>query len=104
MEGFNFIEDREALNYRSVFANDICQLLVDKNYGDISKALSQLKPIYDGLFECVDNIYELVDSEIPLVSLYRLYDLGADNWGFEKHEYKEAIEKTKKACKEYYGK
>lgn len=52
----------------------------------------------------IDNVYELVENEIPLYSYYRLLIEGQDNWGLTDKEYTKAIEDTKKACIKYYSK
>lgn len=87
---------------RSVFANNVCKILVEKNKGNLNDSIKELKPIYDNFFNFVNNIYEIVDKEIPLFALYELITFGKDNWGFSEKEYQSAISRTQKACIDFY--
>ncbi len=101
MEEFEFV-DKADLNERSIFANLVCQLLVDKYDKNITKALKNVELIYNYFEIYVRNIYELIDTEIPLFSLYDLVRLGKDNWGFDDEEYKTNKQKALRACVNYY--
>jgi hypothetical protein len=87
---------------RSKFANKVCQLLVDSHNKDIVAALKEIGPIYDHFQNHVRNIYELIDSEIPLFALYDLARYGKDNWNFNKEEYRDNKIITMRACARYY--
>lgn len=100
---FEFNKDIENNDQRADFANYICQLLVDK-HGSPEEAVKHLDEASGYLHEFVRNIYELIGREIPLLALYDLYDTpDPSNWCFTQEEYDEAIERTLKACKEYYA-
>lgn len=98
---FEFINKHDG-DERSIFANMVCQLLIDKYDKDIIQALKFLKPIYEEFHIHVDNIYELIDTEIPLFSLYDLLRLGKDNWGFTEEEFLDKKQTALKACVSYY--
>lgn len=100
--------EKNNLSGRSKFANIVCQLLYDKHDGDLVKASEEGEPFYDGLEEYVRNIYELVDSEIPLYALWYLrkhgaHDHGESNYGFSEEEYKQSEQNCIDACIKYYG-
>jgi len=91
------------LDERSKFANKVCKLLVNKYRGNAEVATHFLTPIYDDFEEHVRNIYELIDTEIPLFALYELLREDAkDNFGLTDEELSKAIQDTKDACKKYY--
>lgn len=102
MESFTFIP-KNGTDARAIFANQVCQLLYDTNSGDMPNIIIEIKPFYDHFREFVRNVYELIDSEIPLFALYELKTLGADNWDFSNEEYDGAISRAIKACTDYYG-
>ena len=99
---FEFETDLEDLDERSEFANAVCKLIVDKNNGNLINSLNEVGDIYDMFFISVRNIYELVDSEIPLFALYELHNFGADNLGLTPEEFKQAKQSSMLACSEYY--
>ena len=88
---------------REGLANLVCRNLYRLYEGQYNKLEPELKELFDGFEVNVKNIYELVDEEIPLFALYRLYTYGADNFGFNEAEWKSCIERAKKACKEFYS-
>lgn len=98
---YEFVDPSEW-DERSVFANMVCKLLMQKHNGIIDKALEELGPIYDAFEEHVRNVYELINNEIPLFCLYDLKRWGADNFSLTTEEYDEAITQATKACYEYY--
>ena len=95
---------------RSQFANDVCQLLVDKHNGDFNEAVKHVEPIYNHFEEHVRNVYELIGNEIPLFALYELYKDGSKlNFGFEdsdvgEHSYEACVERVLEACDLYFNK
>lgn len=99
---FDFKTDMQTLDERSIFANRICKLLFDKHSGNLEKAIEEAEPYFNELEEFVRNIYELVETEIPLYAYHRLLKYGADNWGFEESEYQEKLIRTREACITYY--
>ena len=102
MGSFNFKTDFENLDGRSIFANKICKLIYDKNNCDLDESIKEAETYFFYLDEYVRNIYELVDSEIPLYSYYQLLKYGANNYGFNEDEYQEKLVITRDACKLYY--
>ena len=103
METFEFEPDLECLDDRSVFANRICKLIFQKHNGNLDKAIVEAEPIFNDLERFVRNIYELVETEIPLYAYFQLLKYGANNWRFDQNEYKQKIAKTQDACIVYYG-
>lgn len=96
---FNLKSEKDE---RSVFANSVCKLLVEKHKGDLTEAVKELAPIYRSFFNNVRNIYELVSREIPLFALYELLNYGKDNFDFSEKEYQLSVSKTQKACIDFY--
>tara|TARA_R110000772_G_scaffold43995_7_gene101285 strand:+ start:11128 stop:11442 length:315 start_codon:yes stop_codon:yes gene_type:complete len=103
MEQFEFVNKLEANEGRSGFANSICKLLYTQAGGNIDKAIKEGEDLFIGLEDHVRNIYELIDSEIPLIAYYELKKYGADNWGFDDSEYDKSINNSINACKNYYS-
>ena len=100
---FEFVKKEEAFEeHRADFANRVCQLVYSKCSNDIEKAVKEIEPLYDDFEENVRNIYELINSSIPLFAYYELKKHGADNYGFDEKEYSEALSNAKSACTEYY--
>lgn len=102
MEQFVFETNRDNHDYRSQFANDVCQLLLNDCDGNIDDALKQVEEFYDHFEESVRNIYEVIDCEIPLFALYDLKRYPMDNWGFTQEEYDKVLKNTYSACKKIY--
>ena len=80
----------------------MCRLIYLQNGKDIDKAVKEGESIFDEFEEHIRNIYELIDSSIPLIAYYELKKHGADNWDFDDKEYKQALESAKTACESYY--
>jgi hypothetical protein len=100
---FTFNNKNLGIDNRARFANSVCQLLVNSKNGDLNESLQDVGSLYKE-FECnVRNIYELIDSQIPLFALYELTTNGADNWDFNDEEYSTALLNCRIACIEYYG-
>ena len=87
---------------QSEFANEVCKLLVHNSGNNIDIAITKLESIFNHFENHVDNIYKLIEDEIPLFALYRLKKYGADNFGFTEKEYNKNIEICKKSCKDFY--
>lgn len=98
---YEFVNKSEC-GERAKFANDVCQLLVNANQRCITTALANVKPIYDHFEEHVRNVYELIDTEIPLFALHELMTLPPDNWGMTEEEHNAAKMRSLKACMQYY--
>ena len=99
-----FIENQEKLDYRSIFANRILKLIYEKHSGDLDKAIIEAEPFFKDFEEIIRNIYELINSEIPLYHYYELLKYGFENFDITEEEYQKDLEITKKACKLYYDK
>lgn len=101
---FDFKEKNKLEEHgRSHFANDVCQLIVDRNNKCIIKSLEDIGKVIYHFDNHVRNIYELYDREIPLFSLYNLVENGIDNYDFTEEEYSEYKLKALRACVKYYG-
>ena len=99
---YNF-KDRVRVDYRAQFANDILQLVYDKHNGNMSfKMMAEVGEFNSYLEGHVRNIYEVTDSEIPLLAYFELHKYEADNWDFTKEEHEAAIARTKEAVIEYH--
>jgi hypothetical protein len=85
---------------RSDFANNVCVLLLQSVHNDIDEALKQVKKIHDHFYENVRNVYELINTKIPLFALYELLKHGADNYGLSDVEYEAAKNSCIKAIKD----
>lgn len=94
--------DKSEISYRSKFANDVCQLIIDKNNKSLIDSLKEIGDIYDHFEIHVKNIYELIDSEIPLFCLYDLIRHGRHNWHITEEEYAENKLTALRACSKYY--
>lgn len=99
-----FISKESAFEYdhRAVFANRVCKLIYNKCENDIAVAVKEIKPLYDNFEECVRNVYELVDTCIPLFAYFELLKNGRENYGMSENEYADALADANKACDEYY--
>ena len=102
---FEYLNLKKVKDDRSLFVNDILRLLVEKNNGDFTATIKskEFKKFYEHINNNIADVYELADSEIPLLGLYELEKFGADNYDMNKEKFAEAIERTKKACELYYG-
>lgn len=90
------------LDGRSVFANRILKLIYIKNAGNIDDAIKEAQPYFDELKMFIKNIYELIDTEIPLYCYYELMKYGPDDFGLNEEEYLMKIKNIHEACKLYY--
>jgi len=99
---FEFETNLEELDYRADFANRVLKLIYQKHKGDLYLANLEAEPFYEDFEELIRNIYELVDTQIPMYSYYRLVKYGKDNWGFTDIEYEQAGTNSMLACSLYY--
>ncbi len=67
---FDFKPRNSELDYRSKFANYCCDLLVAKHHRRFTETLADVEPLYNHFHDHVRNVYELIDREIPLFSLF----------------------------------
>ncbi len=102
MDYFKFPKNFKKLDERSLFANRILKLIYQKHNGDLKEAIKEGKPFFDEFEIFIDNIYELVEDEIPLYAYARLLEYGAENFGFTEKEFEKAKLKTIAACELYY--
>lgn len=99
--------DSEASTYKAIWVNQTCKLLYQKYNGDLNNKefLNELREYYEGAQEYVRNIYEVVNSEIPLFSWYEL----KVKYGFDEYMFDEDVteqmweEEIIKFCKKYYS-
>ena len=104
MGRFEFENKVEAFEQgRSGFANMVCRLLYLQNDKDLDKAIKEGESIFCEFKEHVRNIYELIEDSIPLIAYYNLKKYGAYDLDLDEEEYKEALDKCKKACDDYYA-
>lgn len=101
---YKFKTDLDNLDERSDFANRICKMIYQKNGGDIDASVKEAEPFFDDLYAFVRNIYECIDTEIPLCAYWELLEYGKDNYDFTEEEYQEVIQNSKDACVLYYSK
>lgn len=103
MSQFQFKENNELLDERSLFANLGLKLIYQSQDGVLKNCLPQLEEYWERLEENVRNVYELVETELPLIAYMKLRALGLDGWDFTEEEYDAALASTEKACHEYYN-
>lgn len=89
---------------RAKFANKVCLLQVKHYCYDFYEAADNLEDIYQMFDENVRNIYELIDTQIPLFVLYELIHLDKDDWLLEvlKITKQEAIDQVILDCISFY--
>lgn len=87
---------------RIEFAEDVCKLLCEQ-YGDLeNRILPDLRIVekyYNHFFENVRNIYQFVDSDIPL---FRYFELAKEEFEGTLSEYAEVIEAIRNKCINHY--
>lgn len=99
--------DSAATTYKAIWVNQTCKLLWQKYNGDLSSAaaLRELGEFWHGAQEYVRNIYEVVNTEIPLFAYYQLKVAH----GFDEYMLDEGITEQMweaeiiKFCKKYYS-
>ena len=101
---FDYNKNNIAKNSREFFANEVCKLIVNKNNNDLRWSILHVKIFISLFFEHVGNMYEC--NDIPLFTLHDLIYTDDLDYMFEAENYpltkKQAIEKTKKACLDFY--
>ena len=98
-------KQRVTNTYLAAFANKICELLYQKHLGDLDKAIKEGDDLFEDFEDILRNFYEIADDQVPLVAYWNLITKGKLNY-FDKDEdgeYKAAIDRTIKACHEYYN-
>ncbi len=69
---------------RVEFANYACGLLIEKHNGDFDKAVGDVEELYGHFRENVRNVYQFIQCNIPLFSLYEYNkDREAYEWFLE---------------------
>ena len=101
MAQFKFCNPKDC-DPRSDLVNFTCNLLIQKHKGNIHLAAMEAKPFFKMTSDTIRNVYELIDSQIPLMSYFKLVMLGAENFDFTEDEYQSAISDATKACSIYY--
>jgi hypothetical protein len=92
------------LDYRAIFANRVLKLIYEKHNGDLDKAVVEAAPFFEEMDEIIRNVYELIDSEIPLWKYNYVKNGTKEQLGYEtEEEREEELAKTIKACRVYYG-
>lgn len=98
-----FKKDINQLDSRSIFVNRICKLLYEKYGGDSYAAIKLEKSYFKDFEEHIRNIYQFIDTEIPLYAFYELNQNGSNGLDMTDDEYAVALYNTAIACIEYYG-
>lgn len=97
---------REECGDRADFCNKVFDIIVQKNDYDIDLSLKEAEPLFEYFDEYVYDVYEVIDSEIPLWQLHNLLlhkeDHGEDNWGYTQEEYDDFLQDARNACELYY--
>lgn len=91
---------------RSAFANDIFKLIYNKYYGEFSNILmlKESSDMVDRLYEHVRNIYEVIDSEIPMMAYIQVYKNGSNGYSeWEEYSDSEALDIIESYCHKYYS-
>lgn len=95
------------LDSRAVFANVVFKELYIKNNCDALLAIEDCRKLnlFRHFEKHIRNIYELVsiDSQIPLMALEEILSGDADQYNMTSFEFEQALNRTRIACKEYYG-
>lgn len=99
---FTFKKINEEFDERSEFVNSIFKLIYNKNAGNLDASIIEARPFFVQMDEFIRNVYELVDTEIPLWAYSNLINFGADNYGLNFEEYVIAADNCVKACRIYY--
>ncbi len=59
-------------NHRSTFANRVLKLIYEKCEGNLDKAIILAEPFFEDFDENLRNVYQFIDSEIPLWAYHHL--------------------------------
>jgi hypothetical protein len=91
------------LDYRAIFANRVLKLIYEKHNGDLDKAVIEAAPFFEEMDEIIRNVYELIDSQIPLWNYNRVKNCAKEQLGYKtEEEREEELAKTIGACRVYY--
>lgn len=91
---------------RAVFANSIFKLIYQKYKGNFTNPLmlDECSKMDGYLDEHVRNIYEVVDSEIPMIAYIQVLTDGANGYGeWQSYTQSEALNIIKSYCDKYYS-
>lgn len=113
MEDFIFKLPKDIRDERSVFANRVCKLIYNHVELNINSAspkelkflFKKVKPFYESFEDCLNNFYEIVENEVPLIALYLLRNKNTaiENYGFQnEQEYQDAWQQSLNSCITYY--
>lgn len=105
------LNEREHFDYynhddRSKFANRIFQLIYNKYQGDFANILmlQEAAEFVESLDEYVRNIYEVIDSEIPMMAYIQVHKHGADGYcEWEEYTTVEALNIIEGYCHRFYS-
>ena len=100
---YEFLPRQSIIDDRAKFANAICDLIAKNSPYSIYGSMEQIKTIYEYFEKHVRNIYELIDSQIPLFAYYNLRQVDEDNYGWTKEQYLQNLEISKKAASNYHN-
>jgi len=103
MSRFEFVSDFNKLDNRSISINETLKKIYENNGGDLNASIVEASSYLKTVDETIRNVYEVVESEIPLYAYHNLMTLGADNYGFTDAEHETALSNTITACRDYYG-
>lgn len=93
-------KNKNRLDVRAKFVNYTCKLFYEKYKDDLASHIKELKQFNLMCDDCVRNVYELIDTQIPLLAWYQIYtsyndmDLEIDT--------KTALKICIDACNDYY--
>jgi hypothetical protein len=98
------IKSNKYFDSRSIFVNNIFKLIWKKNNGDFKKVVEEAKPFIEFIEENIRNVYELINTEIPLMAYIEYLDKDAmKNFDFTEDELKEKLTDAEKTCIIYYS-
>lgn len=101
-EHFSWYNDDD----RSKFANDIFKLIYNKYDGNFLNVLmmKEASNMVDRLDEHIRNIYEVIDSEIPMMAYVQVYKSGSKGFNeWECYSDKEALDIIESYCHKHYN-
>jgi len=95
---------REDISDKAEFANKVLDLIFQKHDGNLTRIIEDKHfiEIYNYFQEYVRNIYEVIDTDIPLFYYYELKKHGVDNYWFGDISYDEVVENTHNKIFEFH--
>ena len=102
-EDYKFLNRDQITDDRALFANKICDLLAKESDFSLRGSLGAIAIIRQYFEEHVRNIYELVDTQIPVFAYYDLSKVDADNYCWTEEQYQRNLEIARKAAIKYHG-